>query len=136
MRKELTVYIGTNEPDEEIKVMRVKDDPTFYILTIGGMRIVVNMAELFDAAGAIGHYATLFDQEERMRAMRDKTPPPRVVEVEAPGPNARKKTNVYLEDEDTLVLETQVRTGPTASELALEQQTQHMLGDSLVLKEK
>ncbi len=132
MKKELTVYINTNEEGEEIKVSRVNDGTNqFMLLTLGGNRMVVDVAELMEAVGAIGHYSTLFDQEHKIREQRKKAPPAIVV---TPPPAAAKKAAKHKEDENALVLEAQVRTGPTASELALEKQMKLMQGESLVFK--
>jgi hypothetical protein len=126
MKKELVCYISTNEEGEECKVQRVAADPQFYLLTLGQTRMVLNISELLDAVGAIGHYSTLFDQEEMIRDARAKTP----IHVVTP---IRSKAK---EEEEGLVLEAQMRTGPTASELALEAQTKHMHGDEIVVVEK
>jgi hypothetical protein len=140
MRKELTVYVATNEPDEEVKVMRVKDDPQFFMLSLGGSRIVVNIGELMEAVGAISHFSALFEQEEKMRAMRDAKPAaPVIPTVVASAPKKfgpKKKSDKANEDEDAVVFEAQVRTGPTASELELEKQMGQMQGESLVFREK
>jgi hypothetical protein len=126
MKKELVCYISTNEEGEECKVQRVAADPQFYLLTLGQTRMVLNIGELLDAVGAIGHYSTLFDQEEMMRDARAKIPIHAVTPIR---PKAK-------EEEEGLVIEAQMRTGPTASELALEAQTKHMQGESLVVVEK
>lgn len=132
MRKELIVYIETNEKDEMIKVSRVDDGTDqFMLLTLGGNRMVINTEEFVNAIGAIGHYSTLFKQEEKMRELRKNGPPAIVVT-----PPTVKKGKVAKEDEGALILEAQTRTGPTASELALEKQMGLMQGESLVFKEK
>lgn len=137
MRKELTVYISTNEENEEVKVMRVKDDPQFYLLTLGQNRMVVNVAELMDAIGAIDHYSALFDQEQAMREARAAAPPSRTVSLDVkPIKPSKKPTKVNAEDEGALILEAQIRQGPTASELALEKMTQHMQGETIIVTEK
>jgi hypothetical protein len=134
MRKELLVYIKTNEEGEEVKVQRVTDDPNFFLFTLGANRMVIDINELMDAVGAISHYSTLFDQETMIREARAKAPPLRVVEVPTVINIGSKKSNP--EDDGALILEAQTRSGPTASELALEAQTKHMQGDSFVLTEK
>jgi hypothetical protein len=126
MKKELVCFISTSEEGEECKVQRVAADPQFYLLTLGQTRMVLNISELLDAVGAIGHYSTLFDQEEMIRDARAKAP----IHVVTP---IRSKVK---EEEEGLVLEAQMRTGPTASELALEAQTKHMHGDEIVVVEK
>lgn len=134
MRKELTCYVQTNEEGEEVKVQRVTDDPQYYMLTLGQNRMVVNVAELMDAIGAIDHFSTMFDEERRVAENKAKAPPTVVVNVPEAKPKKGKK--VALEDEGAIMLEAQTRSGPTASELALERQTQHMKGESLVMVEK
>jgi hypothetical protein len=153
MRKELVVFIETNEQDELIRVSRVDDGTGKYmLLTAGVNRMVVDVAELMEAVGAIGHYSALFDQENKMREQRKKAPPivvsdeaydEIVAELEKPAkPNAKlleaakRHKAKFKEDEGALVLEAQTRSGPTKSELALEKQMRLMQGDSLVLKEK
>jgi len=115
--------------------------------------MVVNVAELMEAVGAIEHYSTLFDQEQKMKENRKNTQ--RIVvspeafdeieeELKNPSPPtqhllkaaARHKAKFAKEDEGALILEAQTRTGPTASELALEKQMGMMQGESLVFKEK
>lgn len=132
MRKELICFISTNEEGETIRVSRV-DDGTgqFMLLTLGQNRMVLDVAELMEAVGAIGHYSTLFDQETKMRELRKNGPAPVVVQASVP-----KKAKVNKEDDGALILEAQTRTGPTASELALEKQMGLMQGESLIIREK
>ena len=59
MRKELVCYVTTNEEGEECKVQRVADDPNFFLFTMGQNRMVLNIHELMDAVGTIGHYAPI-----------------------------------------------------------------------------
>ena len=134
MRKELVCYVTTNEEGEECKVQRVADDPNFFLFTMGQNRMVLNIHELMDAVGTIGHYSTLFDQEAMMRAKTTAAPAKAVV-VEVAKP-VKKGKKVDPEDEGALILEAQNRTGPTASELALEKQMSLMKGDTIVITEK
>ena len=134
MRKELLVYIKTNEEGEEVRVQRVADDPNFFLFTLGANRMVMDINELMDAVGAISHYSTLFDQETMIREARAKAPPLRVVEIPTQI-NVGAKRSTHPEDDGALILEAQTRSGPTASELALEAQTKHMQGESLVVTE-
>jgi hypothetical protein len=126
MKKELIVFIATNEEGEAIRVSRVDDGSNrFMLLTLGVNRMVVDVAELMDGIGAIGHYSTLFDQEELMKAMRAKT-------QSSPQPPV---TNP-IQKEEEIVFDVAMSSGPSASELALEAQTKHMQGGTLVLKEE
>jgi hypothetical protein len=126
MRKELICFINTNEEGEAIRVSRVDDGSNrFMLLTLGVNRMVVDVAELMDGIGAIGHYSTLFDQEELMKAMRAKT-------QSSPQPPV---TNP-IQKEEEIVFDVAMSSGPSASELALEAQTKHMQGGTLVLKEE
>jgi len=128
MKKELIVFIATNEEGEAIRVSRVDDGSNrFMLLTLGVNRMVVDVAELMDGIGAIGHYSTLFDQEELMKAMRTKT-------QSIPQPPVTNP--IQKEEEFTIVMDAPTRSGPSASELALEAQTKHMQGGTLVLKEE
>jgi len=149
MKKELIVYINSNEEGEEVRVSRVAGEGQFTLLTLGSSRIVVDTNELMEAVGAIGHYAALFDQEEKIKAARvnTKTTTGQLVGrfSSAPTPVSSggvatapvKKSNAKKgEAEGTLELEPELRTGPTASELALQQMTTHMQGGELVIKEK
>jgi hypothetical protein len=126
MKKELIVFIATNEEGEAIRVSRVDDGLNRYmLLTLGVNRMVVDVGELMDGIGAISHYSTLFDQEERMKAMRAKT-------QSSPQPPV---TNP-IQKEEEIVFDVAMSSGPSASELALEAQTKHMQGGTLVLKEE
>lgn len=134
MRKELLVYISTNEEGEECKVQRVAADPNFFLFTLGQQRMVLDINELMEAVSSIDRYSTLFDQEQMIKDARAKAPPPRVVEIPTKLNLAGKKGNP--EDEGSLIIEAQMRSGPTASELALEAQTKHMQGETLVVTDK
>lgn len=135
MRKELLVFISTNEQGEEVRVQRVADDPNFYLFTLGNNRMVIEINELMEAIGSISQYSAVFDQETMMREARAKAPPTRVVEIPTTL-NLSKKTKANPEDEGALILEAQTRSGPTASELALEAMTKHMQGETLVVTDK
>lgn len=133
MRKDLTVFVATNEEGEEVKINRLTTEPGFFLLTLGQNRMVIDGGELIEAIQAIEHYSILFDEEQRRREQRAASPPKAIVVTPA---KVRGRGKVNKEDEDALVLEAQIRTGPTASELALEKQTKHMQGETIVLVEK
>lgn len=134
IKKELVCHIETLEEGEFVKINRVETDPGYFLLTLGQNRIVVNGAELTDAINSIGFYATLFDEERKRREQAAK-PIPKVTPevVQAP---AKKRKGKNDEEEGTIILEPSLRLGPTESELALEKQTKHMQGETLVIKEK
>lgn len=148
MRKELVVYVNTNEEGEEVKVQRVADNDEFILLTAGVNRLVLNVAELMEAVGAIGHYSVLFDQEKRIREARanagkivvsEKTFNEIEEAINNPKPvNAKLKKAMAKnkEDEDEIVFDAPVRNGPTASELALEKEMRLMKGETLEITEK
>ncbi len=118
MRKELLVYVATNEPDTEVKVQRVADDPKFMLLTIGTVRVAVDAAELIEAFVAIEQASKMFDMENLAKAARAAAP----------------KRNVEPEDEGAVILESH-RLGPSPSELALEKEMRLMQGDTIEIKE-
>jgi hypothetical protein len=133
MKKELICHIETLEEGEFVKVNAIDIEPGFFLLTLGQSRITINGAELIEALNTIDYYATMFKQEQIMKAQRAASPPKAM--VVAPAPTKRtKKTNP--EDEGAIVLEPILRLGPTESELALERQTKHMQGETLVITEK
>lgn len=148
MRKELVVYVNTNEEGEEVKVQRVADNDEFILLTAGVNRLVLNVAELMEAVGAIGHYSVLFDQEKRIREARanagkivvsEKTFNEIEEAINNPKPvNAKLKKAMAKnkEDEGEIVFDAPVRSGPTASELALEKEMRLMKGETLEITEK
>lgn len=127
MKKELICFINTNIEGDSVRVSRVDDGTNKHILLKAGEGfMIVDVAELLDAVGAIGHYAALFDQEELMKARRAKA---------ALGPQPPVTTVKHASKEEEIVFDVSMSSGPSASELALEAQTQHMQGGSLVLKE-
>lgn len=134
LKKELVIFTETNEKDEYIKVNRLDTDPGFFLLTLGQNRMVINGAELIEALQTIDHYGTLFDQELKMKQQRAASPPKAM--VVAPTITTGKRKKVAPEDEGALILDPVLRTGPTESELALERQTKHMQGETLVVTEK
>jgi hypothetical protein len=148
MRKELVVYVNTNEEGEEVKVQRVADNDEFILLTAGVNRLVLNVNELMEAVGAIGHYSVLFDQEKRIREARatagkiavSENDFNKIEEVLSKPSTANEKLKKALkknkEDEDEIVFDAPVRNGPTASELALEKEMRLMKGDTLEITEK
>lgn len=134
LKKELVIFTETDETGEFIKVNRLDANPGFFLLTLGQNRMVINGAELIEALQTIDHYGTLFDQELQMKRNRAAAPPKAIV-VEAPVATKRGK-KIAVEDEDAFILDPIMRLGPTDSELALEKQTKHMQGESLVLAAK
>ena len=148
MRKELVVYVSTNEEGEEVKVQRVADNDEFVLLTAGVNRLVLNVNELMEAVGAIGHYSTLFDQEKRIREARANSAKivvsenafNQIEEALSKPSTANEKLKKALkknkEDEDEIVFDAPTRTGPTASELALEKEMKLMRGETIELREK
>lgn len=134
LKKEIVIYTESNEEGEFIKVNRLDTDPGFFLLTLGQNRMVINGAELIDALQTIDRYGALFDEELRIKRQRDSSPP-KAMSI-TPVVATKKTKRVNSEDEGALVLDPIMRLGPTESELALERQTKHMQGESLVLKEK
>lgn len=132
IKKELVVFTETNEEGEFIKVNRLDTDPGFFLLTLGQNRMVINGAEIIEALQTIDHFGTLFDQELKMKQQRAVSPAKAMTIT--PSPKRGKK--VVAEDEGALVLDPVLRLGPTESELALERQTKHMQGETLVITEK
>lgn len=132
VRKELVVHVETNEEGEFVKINKLDGDGGFFLLTFGANRMVVNGDELIEAINSIGFYSTLFTEETRRR-QQSKSVIPTVVPVAAPKKAGKKKVD---EEEGAIVLEPVLRLGPTASELALEAQTKHMKGETIVLTEK
>jgi hypothetical protein len=144
IKKELICHIQTLEEGEFIKVNAIEGESGYFLLTLGQMRMVVNGPELVEAMSNIDYYSTMFKQEAIAKENRAKAPPKTVVnpcaEVAAGSGHfntlSKRKGKKNTEDEEgTIVLEPQLRTGPTASELALEKQTKMMQGETLVLKE-
>ena len=132
LKKELVVHIQTLEEGEFIKVNAIDVEPGYFLLSLGQTRLVVNGAELIEAMSSIDYYGTLFKQESLAREQRKAAP---AIQVVAAPPTKRSK-KVAAEDEGALILDPVLRLGPTASELALEKQTRHMQGESLVITEK
>lgn len=148
MRKELVVYVNTNEEGEEVKVQRVADNDEFILLTAGVNRLVLNVNELMEAVGAIGHYSMLFDQEKRIRDARAASSKITVSDntfnqieeaLAKPSPTnekLKKALKKNKEDEEEIVFEAPIRTGPTPSELALEKEMRLMKGETIEITEK
>ena len=134
IKKELVVHIETNETDEFVKVNALVTDPGYFLLTLGSNRIVINGAELVEALSSIDYYAALFNQENIARENRSKAPPKAMNITPVSTKPTRKSKST--EEEGTIVLDPVMRLGPTASELALERQTKHMKGETLVITEK
>jgi len=134
LKKEIVVHIETNEEGEFIKVNALDTDPGYFLLSLGQNRMVINGQELVEALHTIDQYSTLFAQERNMKMQRAAAPPKAVV-FESPA-KPRKRGKNSDEPEGTIVLDPILRMGPTASELALESQTKHMKGETLVITEK
>lgn len=133
IKKELICHVQTLEEGEFIKINAIEGEPGYFLLSLGQNRMVINGPELAEAMQSISYYSTLFDQEAKAKAQRAAAPPKTIVVT--PVSNKRgKKTNP--EDEGALVLPAEMRTGPTASELALERQTKHMQGETIIITEK
>lgn len=132
IKKEVICHIQTLEEGEFIKVNAIEGESGFFLLTLGQIRLVINGPELVEAMSNIDYYGTMFKQELIAKENRAKAPPKTV--VTAPTPKRGKKRPD--EEEGTIVLDPVMRLGPTASELALEKQTQHMRGETLVITEK
>lgn len=131
IKKELIAHVSTLEEGEFIKINAIEGEAGYFLLTLGQMRMVVNGPELLEAMSSIDYYGTLFKQEALAKENRTKAPPKTMA---APVP---KRTKKNTEDEEgTIVLDPVLRMGPTASELALEKQTAHMKGDTIVITEK
>lgn len=135
LKKELVCFIETTEEGEYIKVNRLDTDPGFFLLSLGQNRMVVNGAELMEAINAIDFYSTMFN-EERKRKEQALAAPPKTMEITPTVVQKKSSKKVDKEDEGAIILEPSLRLGPTESELALERQTQHMKGESLVITEK
>lgn len=138
IKKELIVHIETNEENEFVKVNALDADPGYFLLSLGVNRIVINGAELIEALNAIDYYAVLFKQEQTMKAQRAAAPPKAVVPSSHidTSPLHKKRKKKDEEEEGAIILDPVMRLGPTASELALEAQTKHMKGETLVITEK
>lgn len=135
IKKDLVCYIETNEKDEFVKINRLETEPGFFLLTLGANRMVVNGSELMEAINAIDFYSTMFDEELKRRTQAAAAPPKAMTIT--PVTTTKKTTRkVAKEDEGAIILEPTLRLGPTESELALERQTKHMQGDTIVLTEK
>lgn len=123
MRKEIVCYVETNEPEEEVSVQRVTNDPTFVLIRVGNTRLVLNKEQLLDAVGTCDFYGRMFDEEKKNRENKVKLDASRaqarkVEETVAPKvlPAASKLSK---EEEGTIILDHEIRTAPTDSELAL-----------------
>lgn len=132
IKKELIAFISTLEEGEFTKVNAIDGEPGHFLLTLGQARIVINGAELVEAMTSIDYYGTLFKQEALAKEQRAKSPPKAVVVTPPP----KKGKRVHTEEEGTIVLDPVFRSGLTDSELALERQTKHMQGDTIVITEK
>lgn len=142
MRKELTVYITTNEEGEEVTVQRVASDPEFLLLRLGQNRMVVNKAELVEAIQNIDFYSAAFDEEARMKENKAKLEASRaaakvklgVVETisVAPSKKPAAKKALTKEEEGTIVMDQDFSRGPTDSELALQKKMSKLLNNEEV----
>jgi len=133
LKKEIIVYVESNEDGEFIKVNALDSDPGYYLLSLGQNRMVISGAEMVEALSTIDQYATLFAHERKIKQQRAAAPPKAIV---VPTVTASRRGKKSEELEGTIVLDPALRLGPTASELALESQTKHMQGETLVITEK
>jgi len=142
MRKELTVYVATNEPEEEISVQRVANDPDFILLRLGSGRMVVHKNELLEAIQNIDFYSAAFDEEARMKENKAKLEASRaaakvklgVVETISVAPSKKPAVKKALkkEEEGTIVMDQDFSRGPTDSELALQKKMSKLLNSEEV----
>jgi hypothetical protein len=125
MRKEIVCYIETNEEGEEVSVQRVTNDPMYVLLKVGTTRLVLNKSQLLDAVGTCDFYGTMFDEEKKQKENKVKLDASRAlvrkVEEDTPAPvkNSSKVKGLSKEEEGTIILDQEIRTAPTESELAL-----------------
>lgn len=123
MRKEIVCYIETNEEGEEVSVQRVTNDPMYVLLRVGTTRLVLNKSQLLDAVGTCDFYGTMFDEEKKQKENKVKLDASRAlvrkVEEEVPVKNSSKVKGLSKEEEGTIILDQEIRTAPTESELAL-----------------
>ena len=121
MRKEIVCYVSTNEEGEELSVQRVANDPDFLMLRLGEFRLAINKMELVEAVDTLQYYGTLFDQEKIAKDNRKK--------------RDAAKAKSSKEEEGTIIMDQELRTGPTASEQALEKMMAN-LSDGTTVKEQ
>lgn len=134
IKKEVICHIQTLEEGEFIKVNAIEGESGFFLLTLGQIRLVINGPELVEAMSNIDYYGTMFKQELIAKENRAKAPAkPAMPTLSTLKKRSKKRPD---EEEGTIVLDPVMRLGPTASELALEKQTQHMRGETLVITEK
>jgi hypothetical protein len=123
MRKEIVCYVETNEPEEEVSVQRVTNDPMYVLLRVGTTRLVLNKSQLLDAVGTCDFYGTMFDEEKKQKENKAKLDASRAlvrkVEEDVPVKNSSKVKGLSKEEEGTIILDQEIRTAPTESELAL-----------------
>lgn len=125
MRKEIVCYVETNEPEEEVSVQRVTNDPAFILLRVGTTRLVLNKEQLLDAVGTCDFYGRMFDEEKKNRENKVKLDDSRaqarkVVENVTIATSAlTPPAKLSKEEEGTIILDHEIRNAPTDSELAL-----------------
>jgi len=123
MRKEIVCYVETNEPEEEVSVQRVANDPMYVLLRVGTTRLVLNKSQLLDAVGTCDFYGTMFDEEKKQKENKVKLDASRAlarkVVEEVPVKKSSKVKGLSKEEEGTIILDQEIRTAPTESELAL-----------------
>jgi hypothetical protein len=128
VRKEIVCYIGTNEPEEEVSVQRVSDDPTFVLLRVGTTRLVLNKEQLLEAIGTCDMYGRVFEEEKNRKENKSKLDASRALArqlseteiTQAPVKKVNKVKGLSKEEEGSIILDEEIRTGPTESELALQ----------------
>lgn len=122
MRKEIVCYVETNEEGEEVSVQRVSNDPSFVLIRVGTTRLVLNKAQLLDALGTCDFYGTMFDEEKKQKENKVKLEASRALAKkisEESAASTPKKSSLSKEEEGTIILDQEIRTSPTESELAL-----------------
>lgn len=128
MRKEIITYVATNEEDTEVSVQRVSDDTDYVLLRLGSFAVAINRHELIESLETLSLYGRIFDEEKNRKENAGKLEESRAVAAKrqatelqtlSPGLKAKSKKKVNPEDEGALILTTENRTEPTASELQL-----------------
>jgi len=122
MRKEVICYVTTNEEGEEVAVQRVTEDPTFVLVRVGQIRLVLNKNELVHAIETCDMYGKAFDEEARMQKQRAALDASRAraaaqgfVVKEEPVKKPRKKVG-SKEEEGTIVMDIDASRAATSSE--------------------
>lgn len=109
MRKEVIVYCATNEEDVEVSVQRVADNKDFVLLKIGGIQVAINRNELAEALSTVSFYGQMFDEEKDRQSKAVKLEESRRAAASQQPP----------QEEDVIIMDVDVRSGPTDSEKKL-----------------